>query len=299
MNPALKNMFSNRPIPREENLPKTYEGGGHATVAPMPKEVSKAFEEWRAGDGACLTRVPLLKAIEARTARLYEEEHLSKVEDAALRTSMRAVVLESNMAGLEEFGELWFKCIRAKMDRMTMCAEWVRNAMFSEASGFDAFERAFISGAAEVLPCYHAFYLDYLAAVQDKQVAAALKASPPPPSAADVFSSYTVVEIDGSGGFTTSPFAKYFDVALCHILHHFDDWIGRCAAAEATPLSGPWAAADRAAYVAFLRQYRHCLGLHGEPAALEAAWRELDIAWMKCRMPIQLIHDIETGYTPR
>jgi hypothetical protein len=32
------------------------------------------------------------------------------------------------------------------------------------------------------------------------------------------------------------------------------------------------------------------------PEALEAAWRELDRKWMDTKMPIQLIHDIETGY---
>ena len=42
---------------------------------------------------------------------------------AGEQTQMRAVVLESNMAGIEEFGELWFVCIKAKMDRMTLCAD--------------------------------------------------------------------------------------------------------------------------------------------------------------------------------
>ena len=33
--------------------------------------------------------------------------------DAALQAQMRAVVLESNMAGLDEFGPRWFQCVEA------------------------------------------------------------------------------------------------------------------------------------------------------------------------------------------
>ena len=75
-----------------------------------------------------LQRVALLKAIEAATAEVFEKEVLAHKE-GALQTQMRAVVLESNMAGIEEFGELWFVCIKAKMDRMTLCADWIGRLM--------------------------------------------------------------------------------------------------------------------------------------------------------------------------
>jgi hypothetical protein len=67
-----------------------------------------AFDAWWGGGGASgKARVPLLKAIEAATAALYERTHLSAVADATLQATMRRVVLESNLAGIDEFGPLW------------------------------------------------------------------------------------------------------------------------------------------------------------------------------------------------
>ena len=41
---------------------------------------------------------------------------------------------------------------------------------------------------------------------------------------------------------------------------------------------------------------RHALALDASSEDLEAAWNELDRRWMDCKMPIQIVHDIETGY---
>ena len=217
-------------------------------------------------------------------------------------------------AGLEEFGELWYKCVRAKMKRMTLCADWItlatmKNADASTAaasatpSGFDAFESALVAGAATVLPAYHAYYEAYLSAVQDDAVNAALKVAPPPPSATDIHCSYTVVHLAAEGGgFTTVPFATHFAKALQPVLAGFDTWIDNCIAASqlisSSPSSSspPWDSAAREAYVTFLKQYRKCLALESDSATLEAEQVELDRLWMDTRMPIQLIHDIETGY---
>jgi hypothetical protein len=96
------------------------------TAAPpaVPEATRKGFAKWwsanstRAAGIPRYQRVPLLKAIETATAQVYESEHLNQVGDESLQVMMRRVVLESNMAGIEEFGELWFECIRAKMVRM-------------------------------------------------------------------------------------------------------------------------------------------------------------------------------------
>lgn len=241
-------------------------------------------------------RVPLLKAIEDASAAAFEAETIDMVPDAALRKQIRAVVLESNMAGIEEFGETWYICIKAKMLRMSLCAEWTLEAMADEACGFDEFERALIAGACRLLPAYHDFYLAYLASVQEPEIIAALKANPPPTSDANLYSSYTIVAAAAGGGFTAVPFAQHFAECLEPVLAGFDTWIAECEAAATAPLSGPWSGADRAAYVAFLRAYRGGLALDADVVTLEAAWTEVDRLWMDCRMPIQLLHDIETGY---
>lgn len=277
-------------------------------MASSPREVPAAtrasFAKWYASEGKGLQRIALLKSIENATADAYEEEHIATQSDLSLRQQMKAVVLQSNMAGLEEFGEVWFKCIQAKMVRMTMCADWIVCAMLGdpaggEETGFNTFERAFIVGAARILPAYNQYYLDYLAAVQDKEVAPALKEKPPPTSREDLYSSYTVVRLDADGNFTAVPFASFYTSAMAPVLAAFDSWIQSCRDAHGAMGSstvGTWDAAARESYIAFLEQYRLCLASEADPPTLEALNTELDRKWMDTKMPIQLIHDIETGY---
>lgn len=252
-----------------------------------------------------LKRVDLLKAIEASTAEIYEKEVLAKVTPDEKRERLRAVVLESNLAGIEEFGDEWFDCIRAKMFRMQLCAEFTVRAceQAGDECGFDAYERALIVGAAKMLPSYNQYYFDYLASVQDPTVLDYLKTNPPDPNNAEVFSSYTVVRL-ANMGVEAIPFAKHFAEPLAPVLACFDSWLSSCRAAEsaladggASGLSTPgWGASSRAAYTAFLQQYRDSLALEADAAALESAWNTLDRRWMDCKMPIQIVHDIETGY---
>eukprot|EP00928_Gymnodinium_smaydae_P078373 TRINITY_DN6224_c0_g2_i2.p1 TRINITY_DN6224_c0_g2~~TRINITY_DN6224_c0_g2_i2.p1 ORF type:complete len:586 (-),score=139.03 TRINITY_DN6224_c0_g2_i2:191-1948(-) len=273
----------------------------------VPASTRASLEKWWATHAKGLQRVGLLKAIEEATAFLYEAEYLSKEPDDAVRKQMRAVVLESNMAGIKEFGELWFRCVKEKMVRMTLCADWILCVMQGDpvggdSTGFNAFERALVAGAARVLPCYNQYYLDFLAAVQDEAVASKLKASPPPPSETDLYNSYTVVRLAADGSFTTVPFATHFATSLAPIIAAFRAWIKELQtvdasmAAGATDASDPWNASARASYIAFVQQYEACLSSEESPAALEAAWAELDRKWMETKMPIQLVHDIETGY---
>jgi hypothetical protein len=46
-----------------------------------------------------------MKAIEAATARVFEAVVLNSIEDEKWWQQVRRVVLESNLGGLEEFGE--------------------------------------------------------------------------------------------------------------------------------------------------------------------------------------------------
>jgi len=72
------------------------------------KSTTKSFEKWWASVvGSGLTRVPLLKSLEAATAIEYESTIMSALTDDPILPTLRAVVLESNMAGIEEFSPLW------------------------------------------------------------------------------------------------------------------------------------------------------------------------------------------------
>ena len=258
---------------------------------------------WSSEAEGKLQRVPLLKAIEAATAAQFESDVLGKIEDGEWRQQVRRVVLESNLGGLEEFGDKWYACIKEKMRRMNLCAEWIALAMEKDACGFDLFERALIIGAANMLPPYHEYYLAYLAAVQDPAIIAALKAAPPAADDELIRSHYTVVQLAADKSLTAEPFASYFSNpkrgCVAPILARFDDWIANCKAAAKTTANekvGSWDAAARETYVAFLEQYRASTALDDSPQALEAAWTLLDEKWMDTAMPLQLVHDIEDGY---
>ena len=263
---------------------------------------ASAFSEWWPEHDK-LQRVSLLKQIEASTADLYETAVLASEPSDEWRQQLRRVALESNLAGLEEFGDDWYRCITSKMVRMQLCASFTELACEAagDSCGFDAFERALVIGAAKMLPAYNQYYLDFLAAVQDEGVGAALKARPPPSDDADIYSSYTVLGLEGLR-FTTTPFARHFAEPLAPVLSCFDEWIRNCEEADAalakdaSLASAPWDSEARAHYIRFLEQYRHALSLDASSADLEAAWNELDRRWMDCKMPIQIVHDIETGY---
>lgn len=259
---------------------------------------------WDSGKAEGLTRVALLKAIEEATAAEFEASVLSEEKCEIMRAQMRRVCLESNMAGLEEFGTDWFTCIRAKMVRMVLCADWITYALETEnRGGFDPFEKALITGAARMLHPYNAFYLDYLASVQDQEVVNALKANPPPATRTDIFNSYTVLGVSqgdagGPPDFTVKPFAVHFASALGPVLAGFDEWLKECREAMseyASDMVEGWTQELRQAYVDFLQLYRDCSASE-DIEGLETMWTELDRKWMDTKAPIQLVHDIETGY---
>ena len=268
-------------------------------MPPKRQKTESGFASFCDSAEGKLQRVPLLKAIESATARAFESDVLDKIDDTEWRQQVRRVVLESNLGGLEEFSEKWYTCVKEKMKRMNLCADWVVLAMENEACGFDLFERAFISGAAKMLPAYHELYLAYLAAVQDPAVIEALKATPPAADDELIQSHYTVVQLAADRSLTAKPFARYFSGSITPILAHFDNWIASCKAAASTLANekvGPWDAAARETYIAFIEQYRAATALDDGPAALEAAWTLLDHKWMDTAMPLQLVHDIEDGY---
>lgn len=261
-----------------------------------------AFDAWSAEPAhAALTRVALLKGIEAASGAAFRAASIDTEADPVVRQQLVQVVMESNMAGMAEFGPEWYKCISAKQDRMTLCAEWIVFALtkLGDASGFDAFERALIAGPARMLPAYHKYYFDYLESVQNDGVGARLKDDPPATEGNDdIYSSYMVVTLAADGKtLETAPFATHFAAALAPVFASFDQWLAECRAAQDIPAGGDWDAESRANYVAFLQQYRDCLAsTSSDPVALEAMWRELDMKWMDTKAPIQIVHDIETGY---
>ena len=87
-------------------------------MPPKRQRTASGFDAfWDTEAEGKLQRVQLLKAIEAATARAFETDVLGDIEDMEWRQQVRRVVLESNMGGLEEFGEKWYACVKEKVRR--------------------------------------------------------------------------------------------------------------------------------------------------------------------------------------
>ena len=205
------------------------------------------------GEGK-LKRVTLLKAIEAATARVFEAVVLNRIEDEKWRQQVRRVVLESNLGGLEEFGEKWYACIKEKMKRMKTSApiglssRWRRIPVALTCSS---------AHSSPVLPrcCHLTTSSAYLVQKQDPSVIVALKAALPAADDELIQSQYTVVQLTSDNSLIAEPFARYFSsperAVVSPMLAGFDERIvsyKAAAMAVGNEKVGPWDAAARETY---------------------------------------------------
>ena len=77
---------------------------------------------------------------------------------------------------LLQFGVSFFEVLALKCDRMALCRDMVAKALAEKAgaSGFDAFERALITGSAAISHAYDAYWAAWMKAVQHPALKAAL-----------------------------------------------------------------------------------------------------------------------------
>lgn len=112
-------------------------------------------------------------------------------------------------------------------------------------------------------------------------------------SCPELLSPYTVVRASQTAdgyAFSTEPYAVFFAAVLPPIFAAFD------ACVEGITSVSGGTEGDRAAMATFLRQFRAALG-ETDPAKLEPAWAKCDELWMDVQGPIQVVHDIEDGYS--
>lgn len=111
---------------------------------------------------------------------------------------------------------------------------------------------------------------------------------------ADLLSPYTVVRVTALGGddyeFAAEPYAVFFGAVLPPIFQAFET----CVAALRQVPGG--AVGDKAAMALFLEHFRSALG-ETTLSALETTWAKCDELWMDVQGPLQVVHDIEDGYS--
>ena len=251
----------------------------------------------------------LLKSIDDASGAFFREHAMPDGDAEAQR-----VVFESNLAGVAEGTPRFFEVLGLKCDRMALCRDLVVRALEEkgDASGFDAFERALIAGSAAISQAYDAYWAAWMRAVQHPAVLAALDDASPAMMASreacgpTILSPYTIIRVakaaDGDGHrFAAEPYATFFGASvLPPVLAAFDacaDGLAAAIAAAGGGDAGDAGDGERRAVLAFMRAYRAALAATGDAAALEAAWAAVDRAWMDCKGPLQVVHDIEDGYS--
>ena len=246
------------------------------------------------GSGAeteALTRVSLLKRIENVTAEAFREIVFDSIGDANLREAIERVVFQSNMAGIKEGSDDFYALLRAKMRRMNSCAQCIETILADqgEASGFDSYERALIIGCSRISRAYAGYYEHWFRTVQDPHVVVALESRSASSSSDDpphFLSPYTVVLYDADAAkFEVEPYALFFAGVLVPVLSAFDECIASLVKVdEGHPMT------------LYMKAYRVAMA-ETEADALESAWHKVDSLWMDVKTSIQVVHDIEDGYS--
>ena len=238
--------------------------------------------------------VELLKRIEAATGEAFRKSIGSGDNDAV------RVVFHSDMSGIKEGSEKFYDLLRLKCKRHSATRQLTAFALGDErggTTGFSDFERALIRGCSRISDAYDEYWLAWMSAVQDPLLALALKDETPATleskkNCPHLLSPYTMIRCrkadDGSYEFSTEPYAVFLKEPLLPILSAFDACISELGSISST---------DAERYeVAYLQRYRDALS-ETDPSRLEAAWKATDEAWMECKAPLQVVHDIEDGYS--
>jgi hypothetical protein len=154
-------------------------------------------------------------------------------------------------------------------------------------------------GCAGISTAYDQYFFQYQRAMNDATVGKALASESAQTlssraACADLLSPYTVVRVTALGGddyeFAAEPYAVFFGAVLPPIFQAFET----CVAALRQVPGG--AVGDKAAMALFLEHFRSALG-ETTPSALETTWAKCDELWMDVQGPLQVVHDIEDGYS--
>lgn len=244
-------------------------------------------------------RVALLKAIDNLTEKaFFEGLSLSRQE---LKEVTR-VVVESNLAGVEENSERFFELLTLKAQRMSLCRDVIilvlSESEHRQACGFTEFERLLIIGSAHICQAYDAYFFSWQREANHPLLLTALESKNPETlksreNCVHLLSPYTMARARCRGPdrfeFACEPYCIFFESLLDPVLNAFDV----CIQSLSTLVD---LQTDHRHMLGYLRQYRHSLA-EANPDHLESAWELCDRLWMETQDAMQIVHDIEDGYS--
>lgn len=259
-------------------------------------------------------RVALLKQLEALSGKAFRDHLTATLTDSATLEQAVRVVFDSNLSGVKEGSGQFFELIATKCKRMALCRSVVKLALQQGGgSGFDAFEQALIVGCADISQAFDLYYLHWIRSVQDPTLVEALDSKEASTLASrnackHLLSPYTMIRVrrvlenegpatkkartdsgakkkDEAFQFECESYAVFFKEVLGPVFVAFDETIKSLSKIKPDdPM------------VSFLAQYRAALA-ETDLDSLEHAWNLVDRKWMDCQHDLQVVHDIEEGYS--
>lgn len=247
-----------------------------------------------------LKRVPLLKKLDEISGVAFQEFIDRSSHDQQKKDLIKRVVFESNFSGIEDGSAMFFEALRHKCLRQSICRSLIETSLSqSDGGGFSPFEATLISQCARISEAYDSYYMSWLKAVQDPIFVTAIKdehdaSKRNREKLGDAFlSPYTIIRARlafGGFDFIVEPYSVFFENTLPPVLAAFD---GAVAALKAVTSTDETHAEPM---ILYLQQYRSALA-EDRVDKLEEAWSLCDRRWMDTKAGIQIVHDIEDGYS--
>jgi hypothetical protein len=239
------------------------------------------------------TKLILLKEIEKTTATLFSTHSDFQKEHSILGEEKKEIVLNAvltqNFKGITEFSEDFYKVLQVASKRQELTRQFILYALESTNHGFDEFESKLIEHSCRISSFYDKFYESWIKAVQGNKVSEVLnqfiqeKKEIPK----KFLNSYTIIQLNENGDFTHEAYSIFFKNEIAPIIKQLELMVGEL---EERKLNK-----DHESYISYLKQQKKCFEIE-EIDQLDSEWEKLDDLWMDVKYPIQIVHDIETGY---
>lgn len=238
-----------------------------------------------------LKRIPLLKEIEKTSHKLFFQEFkdYQNVLGENNKELVLKAVLTQNFAGIKEFSTDFYKVLDICSKHQQLVREFIQLSLSELEHGFSDFDKTLIHHSCSISTFYDAFYQKWIQAVQGNDVSKLLeeKIQKKEEIPSGLLNPYTVIQMNEKKELFHTPYSQYFANELKPIIQEVDVLIQALKKVVSTK--------EQETYIPYLEQQKVCFE-ETQVDKLESQWEKLDSLWMDVQYPIQIVHDIESGY---
>lgn len=238
-----------------------------------------------------LKRIPLLKEIEKTSHQIFTKEFKDyhNVIGENNKELVFKAVLTQNFAGIQEFSTDFYKVLDVCSKHQQLIREFIQLSLLELEHGFSDFDKTLIYHCCSISSFYDALYKKWIQAVQGNEVSKFLqeKLEKKEEIATEYLNPYTVIQMNEKNELYYLPYSKFFEKEFKPIIQEVDTLIQALKKVISTK--------EQESYIPYLEQQKVCFE-ETQIDKLESQWEKLDSLWMDIKYPIQIVHDIESGY---